>query len=351
MASISGSQTNMGVKVATTWGTAVAAGTANRFIAEANVALNGTELTPRQIGSGAYMLTTSARGNYIPTISLTADLGYRNNCDVIIAALFGTAGAPAETTVGQGDYKHTITFNTTLNAKYLTFAYESSSATTHEFPTCAVRSIGLKTNGVPGIVDFTAELLAGQVNLSSSTNTNATLAATTFTEGTPELAVANLSSTFQTNAQSAGAVSSGSQYNITGFDFSFTRPQEIVGEIKGAAGNSAPTSTGYADGNFNVTVKELADHAYYTIWSAETIQKAALSIQGTQIGSGTNKEVKLFLPGLKLVGEPVYAPTQPGVNTLALNFGLRKASSNPTSMSSTYPYFTITNTLATSLLA
>lgn len=351
MAAKSGWQSIAGIKIASTWGTAVAAGVGDRFSGEISPNFNVNELTAREIGSGSYMLSNATRGNYIPTISITADLGYRNGCDRMIAQMLGTSGVPTEVTVGQSDYKHVITFNSTLNSKYITLAYEDGTTTTMEFPTCAVQSIGLSTTSVPGYIDFTAELLAGQAVTSSSTNTNATLATTTFTEGTPELVAVDFSDTFRTNAQSATTLSGSHQYNITGFEMSLNRPQEIIPEIKGSAGNSAPVTSALIEGTFNVTVKELADHAYYTIWEAETAQKAELYIQGTQIGSGTNKGFKVVIPRMVLVQEPQYALSSPGTNTLALNFRLLKAGSNPTGMSNTYPYFEITNTLATSLLA
>jgi hypothetical protein len=351
MAGKSGWQSIAAIKIASTWGTAVAAGVGDRFAGEISPNFNVSELTSREVGSGAYMISNATRGNYIPTISVTADLGYRNGCDRLIAQMLGTSAAPTEVTIGQADYKHLIYFNSSLNSKYVTLAFEDSDATTMEFPTCAVQSISLSSTSVPGYIDFTAELLAGEAVLSSTTNTNATLATTTFTEGSPELVAVDFSDTYRTNAQSGGAVGSGDQYNITGFEMSLSRPQEIIPEIKGSAGNGAPITSGLIEGTFNVTVKELVNHAYYTIWSAETAQKAELYVQGTQIGTGTNKGFKVVIPRMLLVQEPQYALTSPGTNTLALNFRLLKAAANPTGMSSMYPYFEITNTLATSLLA
>jgi hypothetical protein len=352
MASITGAQTKAGVKIASTWGTAVACGAGNSFAGEISPSFNVSELTSRQIGSGAYMLSSATRGSVIPTVSLTADLGYRNNCDILIAQFMGTSGAPTEVNVGEGDYKHVIAFNSTLNPKFVTLAFESSSATTMEFPTAAVQSIGIATTGVPGYLDFTAELLANTVELSSSTNTNASLANCTFTEGVPELVAVDLVDKYQTNTESGGAVSSGDQYNITGFNLALSRPQEIIPEIKGGAGNSAPIATDLFEGTLSVDVKELADHAYYTIWSAETARKALIQIEGTQIGGGANKSFSIYLPRMILVTEPQYALTDQGTNTLSMEFRLLKAAAAPTGMTgSTYPYFEIVNTLATSLLA
>lgn len=351
MASISGVNTAAAIKVASTWGTPVTVGAGNKISGEITPSFNVEELTARAIGSGAYMLSSSTRGAIKPTVQIVSDLGYRNNCDTIIAQMLGTSAAPTEVTGGQGDYLHVITVNTALNAKYLTFVYETSSATVHEFATAACQSINIKSQSVPGYIDFTADLLADQVVLSGWTNDNADVIAATFTEGTPELAAIAYEDTYRTNAQSAGAVAGGDQYNITGFDFTMNRPQETIGEIKAASGLSAPTATSYIDASFTATVKELADHAMYTIWSAETARKARLSIEGTQIGTGTNKRFSILMPRMLLVQEPQYAVTADGVNGLTLNFTLLKASANPTGMTNTYPYFEFVNTLSTSLLA
>ena len=352
MASISGAQTKAGIKIASTWGTAVACGATNSFAGEISPSFNVSEITSRQIGSGAYMLSTATRGSVIPTVSLTADLGYRNNCDILLAQFMGTAPAPTEVTVGQADWKHVITFNSTLNAKYVTLAFETTSTTVMEFPTSAVQSIGIATTSVPGYIDFTAELLSNTVELSSAVNTNATLANCTFSEGIPELVAVDLVDKFRTNAQSGSAVAGGDQYNITGFNLSLNRPQEIIPEIKGSAGNSAPLSSDLFDGTLSLEVKELADHAYYTIWSAETARKALIEIEGTQIGIGTNKKFSIYLPRMLLITEPQYALTDQGTNTVSLEFRLLKAASAPTGMTgSTYPYFEIVNGLTTSLLA
>jgi hypothetical protein len=351
MASISGTNTVGAVQIATTWGTAVAAGAGDRLAGEFNLSFNGTTLDARTVGSGQIMRSNFARGTYIPTLSYTGDLGYRNGCDTIIAAFMGTSPVPTVVTVGQGDNRHTITLNPTMNARYVSFGYTDTDSTSQEIPTASVRSIGIQSTGVPGYVDFTAELLGNQVVFPGTTNTFAAIAATTFTEGTPELVATDFSDAYRTNAQSGGSIASGNLYSITSFSFNMSRPQDLIPEIKGSAGHSAPISTGVAEGTFSITVKELADQAYYTIWLNETAQKASIDIQGTQIGTGTNKSFKLFLPRLLLVGEPQYAPTGDGVNPLTLNFTIAAASSNPTGMTSIYPYFEITNTLATSLLA
>ncbi len=347
--SITGYNTNAIAQIAPTFGTAVAGGASDKLCAEITPNFNINEIKSRQIGSGAFMISSIVRGSYAPTLSITMDTGFRNNADKLVAQMLGTDTTSAEITGGQGDYSHTLTFNSTLNGTYVTIAFEDASTTVQEYPSCAVRSIGFKSTSIPGLVDFTAELLANDVTLTTAINTNAVLAASTLTD--TELATADFSSIYWQGSQSSGSLSSSNKYNIVSFDLSLSRPQEMVAEIRGASGNSAPIGTGLFEGNFNIVARELIDHTYYTIWTAGTLQKALLEIDGTAIGSGSNKAWKMFMPGMKLVQEPKYALTSEGTNQLSFAYPLLKAASAPTGMSSVYPYFVIYNTLSTSLLA
>jgi hypothetical protein len=52
-----------------------------------------------------------------------------------------------------------------------------------------------------------------------------------------------------------------------------------------------------------------------------------------------------------LIQKPEISLANDGANPVTLTFKLIKAATNPTGMSSTYPYIEVVNTLATSLLA
>lgn len=351
MTSIAGAQISAAVKVATTYGTAVSVGAGNKIAAEITPNFNVEELQARMIGTGRLMTDFATIGNFKPTIGLSMDAGYRNNMDVLLAQLFGTSGAPSEQTAGQADYLHTITFNSTLNAKYVTFAHETASATVYEYPSAAVRSFTISLDDAPGILNFDAELLANNVVLTSPTNNNAAIQAATFTETNVERIQYSFDDTFRLNASTGGALSGSDQLNITSYSLTLTRPQEIIGEIKGSVGNGQPRSEGLFEGTLTLGLKELTDHTFQTYWSAGTGLKCALNIQGTQIGSGVNKAITINIPKMQLVTEPQYPITSEGVNPVTLTFKLLYTSSAPTGMSSTYPYITIVNGLSTSLLA
>lgn len=350
MASITGAATNAIAKIASTYGTAVTGGAGNKLAAEITPNFNEDVLSPKVVGTGTSMPKTKTRGNFKPTLSLSMDGGYRNCMDTFIAQFLGTSGAPVEQTASQGDYKHTITFNSSLNAKYLTVAYESSSATVIEYPSCAVRSITLAAQDAPGILAFGADLICNTALVSSTTNTNASMASATATD--TEVVAFAFEDTFRINASSGGSLSGSDQKNILSYSLTLTRAQEIQGEIKGASGNGSPIATGIPlEGTLTVTLKELADHADFTIWSAETPQKCRFDIQGTQIGTGVNKAVTVYIPKMMLVTAPQYSVTSEGVNAVTLTYQIVQATANPTGMSSTLPYFEIINALSTSLLA
>jgi len=350
MASVSGSTTVAAVKVATTWGTSVAAGAGNRFTGEITYAANATELVSREIGSGNEMVTQATKAVIKPTVSITMDAGYENNFDTFLAQFFGTDSVSAELTASQGDYRHTLNFNTSLNSKYLSVALTDTSSTSLEFPTCAVRSVTVKPQGVPGYVDATFELVANDIVIGSATNTYAVVAATTARSNQENMATA-FNDVFWINATSGGSLSSADKVNILDWSFTLTRPQEAQQEITGSTGLGAPIKTGLFEGSVTVTLKELPDHTHFTAWSAETKSKIKLGFDGTQIGSGNNRSFYAYFPQAQLIQEPNYSLSQPGINPVTLTWKLSKAASNPTGMSYTYPYVEIINTKTTQLLA
>lgn len=349
MPALSGVRSNAIVKVATTFGTAVSGGAGNKMRAEFSPAINSDWLSQRDIGSNVVMTQSGRKGLVSPAINLTMDAGFRNNMDVILAQFFGTAPAPTLVTVGQQDYKHILSVNPDANSKFLTVARETSSTTVEEYPSCAVRSFTLSTQKVPGYLDFTAELLANDVILSGAVNSNASIQAATITD--TEQVCADPEDEFWINLQSAGALSTSDRLAVTSYSLTMTRPQEHMGEIRGAAGNSAPSETGLVEGELTVTLKNNADNTYLANWKNETALKCKLNLQGSQIGTGTNKSVSIYLPRMLLVDYPDYPLTNPGINPVTLKFKLFGASASPTGMTNALPYMEIVNMLSTSLLA
>lgn len=344
----SGLDTNAGIRIATTWGTPVACGATHKLVAEISDAANESELIARQLGSGSVMALTATKANIQPTVSLTMDLGYRNNSDVLLAQFFGTAAAPTQQTVGQGDWLHSITFNTSLNSRFLTIARESSTSTVIEYPTCATRSVTIRTTQIPGFLEMSAELVANTIALSSSTNTNATLATTTLSES--NIATASFADDFWIDTQASVALASADQLNITSYELTLTRPQVLPSEIKGSAGNGAPIVDGQFEGTLTVTLAQNANHTWLNAWNTETVYKSLFTVEGAQIGTGVNRQYRIYLPGMILIQKPEINLANDGANPMTLTFRLVRAATNPTGMSSTFPYIELVNTLATTLL-
>lgn len=348
MASKSGAFTSSAYKIAGTFGTAASVGAGNKLPYAITPNFNVDELTVQQIGTGVTFEDFTARGNLAPTVSLAGDGGYANGMDYICAQFFGTAAAPAEQTGGQGDYKHVVSWNTTSNAKYGTLVYETSTTTVLEYPSTTTTSISFDASDAPGILQFSAELLAHNVLTTGTANNNAAVVAATSVD-TERIAFA-FEDTFKINNFSGAALSGAAAQAITAFQLTLNRPQELRGEIKGAVGNSAPVDSDIANGSLSITLKECADHTWFSLWLAETAQKCQLNIQGTQIGTGVNRAITIYIPKMVLVQEPQYAITSPGVNPLTLNFKIIAAAAAPTGMTSVYPYMDIINTRSANLL-
>jgi hypothetical protein len=349
MASLTGFQLKQGVKKATTWGTAVTIGAGNGLSAKISKGLSPTTYRPLQIGTGAAFTPKLTLGAVRPQATLTGDVGYNNNFPLLLSAFMGTEAVGSEITVGQADYKHTLTLNTTRNGIYLSYGYQDSSSTSKEIPTAVVQSITLKTTSIPGIIEYTAVLFGNDI-ISGVTNTFAALANATVPDA--EVTDCDYADIWQINLQSGGAVSSSDAQAITSWELQLTQPMEFVDEIKGSSGLNVPRLTGLADAKLTLGLKDNVDQTWFNAFKASTTYKAKLSLSGTQIGSGSNKTFSAFMPSLQLITDPKDDVQSEGQNPVQLSFEVVKAASAPTGMTaSVYPYFEIINSLATSFIA
>ncbi len=346
---VSGANTNAIAQIATTWGTAVAGGAGDKLIAEISHSINETELVSRAIGSGNAMISAATRGNEKPTVTVTGDAQFQGAFPVLLSQFMGTAAVSSEVTASQGDFRHTLTFNPTLNSRFVTIAYESSSSTVHEFPTCAVRSFTLRTPSVPGYLEYSAELVADRLQLATSVNTNAVLQAATIVQ--PEIAAVAFDDDFWIDTEASTALASGDQLDILSYELNLQRPQESANEIKGSTGNGSPIMTDLFQGTLSITLKSLNNHTYYTFFANETPLKCRFTVEGTQIGTGINKTVDCYIPRMQLISGPSYAVASAGVNPITYTFRISAAATNPAGMASRFPYFIIANQLNTGYLA
>ncbi len=348
MAIISGMKTNSIVQISSTWGTAVAAGTGDKFVGEFTHSTNDSELIARSVGSGVNMASGATRGSTKPSISLVGDAHYQGAFGPLLAQFMGTDTVSSEITASQADYRHTITHNNS-RTKLFTAAYESSDTTVHEFPSCSATSFIIRTPAVPGYLEFQCDAVANKLELSTAVNTNAVCAAATLTS--TEIAAVAFDDDFWIDTQASTTLASGDQFDILSYELAMQKPLDLANEIKGSTGNGSPIETGEFTATLSVTVKGLTSHAFYDYYAAETKLKSRFTIEGSQIGSGALKSLNCYLPQMQIISAPSYAVVSAGVNPVTYVFKITKADSNPTGMSSTYPYFELVNSLSTGYLA
>lgn len=350
MARKSGSAINAALVKASTWGTAVAASTGNK-LADVNIqcALNESVLRRRGIGSGKAFTHGVTRGAELPSVTWTGDLGVRNGFELALAQIMGTAAVGSEITGSQGDYKHTITFNPTPNSKYLTIAWEDTSTTTVELPTIALTQMIIRSTSVPGYLEYQAQGIGNKIEYSSSTNTNAVLAAATLADST--LLSANFDDDIWIDTEASGALASGDQLNGLKFELTLNRPQACPQEIRGAAGLAAPLVTDEASAMLRLDLSGVDDHTWIAHHIAETGLKMKLAFEGDLIGSTTPRALHIYIPRCQMIAHPQNDIANKGINPAVYTFECSVADANPTGMSSTYPYFEIYNGLSTAILA
>jgi len=340
MAPITGKETLVGLKMATTYGTAVAV---DKLIAcdSFTQSKNVEKLMRSPLGLNKIFDTNVQQGRSSPTVGGTVKVGFQNNIEYLIAQFFGSATTPSETTPSQADYLSQLTFNSTLNAKYLTMAMKDTTTETLEFPAVGLDSMTFTI--IPNQylnMDFTG--MANIRNLASATNTTAVLGA--LSAPSENEIVVRESDEFLINAQAGGTLTTVTDRKIIEQAVvSFTKPQESIPLIKGSSGNGEPTSTGNYTCTLTITYNTLEDHTWYTAADAGTEYKARFQFTGAQIGSGVNQRFSMFFPRLQIIDDPEYTATTPGNNKHVVTYTVMQATANPTGMSSTNPYVEYVN--------
>ena len=350
MASIDGKRSKLGIVRCATYGTAVAC---NKLFpcSSFNQVATTDRLEGDTVGINYEMLEDVEVGAEDYRLNWSMNAGYTNVFPYFVAYLMGTSGVPTEVTGAQGDYKHTITLNTNPNANYLTMAAVVSSTETLGWPSVIVNEMTLNYSKVPGYIQADFGAIANIRNLASATNTTAAGVGAS-SAPTMDQARIELADSFLINAQAGGALSSPTDVvNITSATLTIQRPLRVIHEAKGSSGNSEPGLDNFFKAMLTINLKDMAALTYFTAKNAGTEYKCKLSVDGAQIGSGTNKSIIFYIPRMKIVDDPVYNIGGPFLNPHSITFECLQATANPTGMSSKYPYFEITTTTATSLLA
>jgi len=345
MAAVTGSNTNIIFKKGATHGTAVEGVAGDKLVLGSEGSLEHTQdvdiLNHGGIGSGLAMYTDGIKGGSRPSVSISnMTMGYHNNTGALLRNFFGSATISAEITASQADYRHTFTYDPAVN-RFGTIAFDGSSTEPIEYPSCYSTSLEISTGEANGFLKLSTEMLADVRDITSPVNATADLAAATVIDG--EVCVHNQGDSFLLNLQSGGALAGGDIVNITDYTLSLTDSKELVPEFKGTNTYGPPIRSGLLEGTLTVTLKNLADLTFFTAQDAETAYKCSFSVDGTQIGTGLNKSVTIYVPRMKVLATPSHSLSETGENPLSVTFQIYKASANPTGMTSTYPYIEIVN--------
>ncbi len=346
---ITGGETIIGVALTSTFGTAALAGAGDRMlVSQFNQNRNVTVLNDNPLGAGQHMASTdSQQGGDSPTVGLTGDLRYNDPSLQILAQFFGGASV---TNMATGYYAHSIVYNQTANSSFATIAGLVTSDGVMEFPSAACRDISIETTSFPGPLTLTLDLLADQRKITSTTNSAASLAATTIAN--KKRVIADQADAFKINAQAGAGLAAGDAKAIIKASVKFSKPQEHKPEMRNAAGNGAPVLTGTPplSAQLEVTFKSLDDFTYFTAAGAGTAYKAAIEITD---GADANYKYHICFPYLKVLQDPAYNVGSTADNEHTVVFECLKADTVPTGMIAAcggYPYLIAHNDRQTSAL-
>lgn len=347
MGQITGANAKIGLKVASTYGTAVTCGSGDQLdgiTLDANE--NTTAIMVPVIGSGDQMLNNAEKGNFSPSATISGPAGYNTPMNIAVAQMFG---GTSFTNMGSY-YTHSATWNENMNQKFITLAWQAHSAAAGavEFPSAVCRRATYTFPRPNDFMNLEVELLGNEYKISGTTNTYSSLSGVT--AATTQRVVWQVSDEFLINAQAGGALTSPTdRKELATATLEYSRPQEHEFEAKGSSGNGVPVSTG--DYPFMVTLtctfRTLDDFTFFTAHQAGTEYKASL----TQTLSGSNFKYIHNLPRLKIVESPQSALTEGGNNNLTVVFQGMVAATVPTGMINRYPYILIQSSRSTSLLA
>lgn len=349
MARQTGASTIFGFEEAVTFDTAVVLGASDGGGFDSLThGENVTELSNSPLGTGQSMLTGAEQGAKAPGGTVESKPTFNDATAKMIATFFGVSAAGVEQNGGEADFLHQMNFGETL--KFGTLAFESTTTTVIEYPSTYPTTFNVTTGDIPGYIDVSLDWVSGDRDLSSSTNTNATMASVTIPD--QEQIVLDHDSQFLINTQSGGALTNPTDcISIVSYALTLARPKSHVREIKCTSGLSAPIADGLFEGELTVTFSGLDDHSNFTSAAAGSEFKASLIIEGTQIGAGDNKKFEILLPRMKIIQDPEYNVSDPGENPHSVTYRLLAATAAPTGMSFDKPYVEYINDRSAAYIA
>jgi hypothetical protein len=276
-----------------TWGTPVAVA-ANGGLKLTSYSENGGQesLENVELGDPAGSAPDIGNEGYMPEGNGKCRYG---NFGRLLAYIFGTSGAPAQTGGGSsGSYLHTLTWADTL-AKFMTAAYGfRAGAIPHEFPSKKINRISIAFDE-GGQVTFKVNGVACSRKRASSTNTYAVFAAATVRAGRQQ--IMGTHATFRMNAQASGALASTTDdISIRGFELTIFRPMSVQHDTQSTAATE-PFEDGPTEVEYTIKLRSYENDTYIALWedlNSPTPKKADIKFLSTFTPSGSGS-VPLYL--------------------------------------------------------
>lgn len=255
----------------------------------------------------------------------------------LIAAMFGAStDSPAENNSGQADYAHEINLSAETT-KHVTVAGMVESDQIVECTTAQPTSLVISGNqNDPIRIQVTGTGARRLTSYEASpTNTAAELAGMTYPS--PDLAFCNSKTNLycRINSQSGGALSGSDNVKIESFTYTVTRQPQVdyVFDTTNTGVCQIPKyPSPFSEHSFTITLDRL-DDAYFDVFSSfqsGTYYKINLFCDGSQIGSGDNGSISIWLPKVQCITDPGAQSSQGTQWKPSLTFTCMEAASAPT---------------------
>lgn len=326
------------IKKNSAWGTEADVSTGALALYASAISVGGgfADFLPRDFGQGGKR-TNNARLQADFNVTITTDMTYGQSWIALLASVAGTESVPAEQTVGEGDYlvTHDIADSTAIS---WTLCWTIETDRVLAIPSVQITGFTI-SQAINGAGTVTFRGIADRI-IESSANTAAEVAAaTSYNYETCTLGGTN--HYFRIDAYSTGtALSSLDEKTITSYTVTLDRPFVQRRGLRGAntAYTLAPLQTGPIEASLQVVHSEL-DNATFdmiTYWTTPSFLMAELFVDGSAIGAGVNRSIKLQFPTLKVKGAfPAGhdVASNNGLFAPSITFDMLKAASAPASMS------------------
>ena len=335
-----------GTKRGTTWGTAVALGALDGVLAKDDGGMALSQPYEQYPAVDQIMPMDGSLGlispvEYAPSIDLQYELGAWGRW---LAALFGTAGAPAQqgATVA---YKHTFQYADAVT-HFFACAQERPGKI-WEVASAMPYKLSLKPSGskIAAVLGLRGNTLIDD----SAVNTATQMDALTYAERGKF--VNFIQGKFLMNAQSgAGLADPTDKIDVSDFELAIERSIDVV-HVMGSENIAEPKEGAFPKNTLKITIPRASatNLAYFTTFKALTAQKASLVFTGALAATGYYYTIGIYFPRIRFAGPPDVKLEDIIKN--GLTFEIEAASAAPTGMSYARPYMEVINIQATDYLA